>query len=96
MRPVSGPHQKVAIVAVPGVGGTSEAEAAAGAVGVVVGAREVGAVTGAAGVVTGGWLATEGWLVAVVVGAEVLVAEPQAARAVMQIPAMAVVRIFMR
>jgi hypothetical protein len=54
-------------------------------------------VAGAAGVVAAAWLATADWLAAGVVDdAEVLVPPPQAARPVMQIPATAIVRIFMK
>jgi len=96
MTPNTAPHQRVAIVAVPGVGGTSAAELVTGAAGVVVGARGVGEVTGVATVVADGGLATAGWLVAEVVGAEVIAAEPHPARPAMQIPAMAIMRSFMR
>jgi hypothetical protein len=86
----------VAIVAVPGVGGTIAVEEAPGAVAVVVGASGPEAVAGAAGVVAAAWLATAEGLAAGVVDAEVLVPPPQAARPVMQIPATAIVRIFMK
>ena len=58
------------------------------------GASEPEAVAGAAGVVAAAWLATAAWLVAGVVDAEVPAPPPQAARPVMQIPATAIVRIF--
>ena len=46
--------------------------------------------------VAGGLLATAGWLVAVLLSAEVLVAELQAARPARHIPATAIARIFTR
>ena len=73
------------------------------AAGAAVGERDVGVVagvvTGAAEAVVGGWLATAGWLVVVVVAAaaaaELLEAEPQAARPIVPTPAMAIMRILM-
>ena len=82
------PHHTVVVA-----GGVLGADV--GVTGVVV-ALTAGVVTGAAGVVVAGWLATAaGRLVEVAAGAEVLTAEPQAARLIMPIPVMAIMRIFM-
>jgi hypothetical protein len=85
------PHHRVATVDWPGAGGPSDVDD----VGLVVGGTsEVGAVTATVEVVVDGGPVTTGRDVGVVVGAELPDAEPQAARPVMQIPAIAIVRIF--